>query len=140
MSGSLNKVILMGHVGQDPTIQTFNDGNKMAKLSICTTEKWTNKKNSEKVAQTEWHKVVVHVQSMMPYIETWVKKGSHVYVEGILKNRPFNKDGVEKVITEVHVKGFNHTLMTVSFPKGSSESSSEGSSEVYYGNDDLNDF
>ena len=136
MAGSLNKVTLIGNVGQDPVIQTFPDGNKMAKFSLCTSEKWTNKKTNEKMNQVEWHKIVVNVQGMIPYIETYVRKGCQLYVEGIIKSRPYNKDGVEKVITEIHLKGLNHTLLTLNFTKKEESAAAEHTFDL----DDTIDF
>lgn len=124
MSGSINKVTLMGHVGKDPIIQNFQDGNKMARFSVCTTEKWTNKKTNEKMVQTEWHNIVVHNQTAIPYLEKWVRKGAHLYIEGMLKSRTYtDKNEIERTVQEVVVKGFNHCIMTVSFPRGEDESS-----------------
>jgi len=117
MAGSLNKVILIGNVGQDPIIHTLPDGNKVARLSVCTNEKWTSKKTNEKVTEIEWHKIVVFVPALTSYIESYVKKGCQVYIEGILKKKPYVKDGIEKIVPEIHIKGFNHFLIVLNFAK-----------------------
>jgi single-strand DNA-binding protein len=111
MAGSLNKVCLIGNVGKDPEIRNTQSGQKVANLSLATSESWTDKASGEKKERTEWHRVVVWGQ-LAEVIERFVQKGHKLYIEGQLQTRKWSdKDGVEKYSTEVVLQGFNATLI-----------------------------
>jgi single-strand DNA-binding protein len=110
MAGSLNRVMLIGNVGKDPEIKTLNSGDKIANLSIATSESWTDKSSGEKKEKTEWHRVVVFGQAA-GIVERYVKKGSKIMVEGALQTRKYEKDGVDHYSTEVVLSGFNGKLL-----------------------------
>ena len=97
---SINKVILVGNVGQDPAITNLDNGVKLANFSIATSESYKNKEG-EKVTQTEWHKVVVW-RGLAEVVEKYVKKGMQVYIEGKMKTRSWEKDGITHYITEIY--------------------------------------
>lgn len=101
----LNKVQLIGNLGQDPEIKNLDGGNKIANFSVATSESYTSK-SGEKVTNTEWHRCVVYGKGA-EIIEKYVKKGSRLYLEGSIKTRSWDdKDGVKKYATEITVRDF----------------------------------
>ena len=108
---SVNKVILIGNVGQDPEIRSTQDGRELANFSLATTENWKNKSTGERKDKTEWHKIVVFNQGLVGIVKNYVKKGSKLYIEGQLQTRKWNdNNGVEKYTTEVVLQNFNSSL------------------------------
>lgn len=101
MSGSLNRVQLLGHVGQAPKIKEFQNGGKIASFSIATSESWKDKKTGEKKTQTDWHNVSVQNEHIIGIVERFVSKGSKLYIEGQLKTRSYEDNGTTKYVTEV---------------------------------------
>ena len=87
MSGSVNKVILVGNVGKDPEVKTFQNGGKIVEFSIATSERWNDKQSGEKKEKTEWHRVVVSGENLARVAENYIRKGSKVCVEGKLQTR-----------------------------------------------------
>lgn len=121
MSGSINKVTLIGNLGADPEIRRTTDGRPVANLRIATSESWKDKSTGEKREKTEWHRVVCFNDGLCKVIEQYTKKGSKVYIEGQLQTRKWqDKDGVEKYSTEVVMQGFNSTLVLLDSRNGSS--------------------
>jgi single-strand DNA-binding protein len=111
MSGSVNKVILVGNVGKDPGIRRAQDGRAIATLSIATSESWKDKASGERKEKTEWHRIVIFAEGLVKVVEQYVHKGSKLYVEGQLQTRKWtDKDGAEKYSTEVVLQGFGGTL------------------------------
>jgi single-strand DNA-binding protein len=112
MSGSVNKVILIGNLGRDPEIRRTQDGKPIANLSIATSETWRDKSSGERKEKTEWHRVTVFSEQLCKVIEQYVKKGSKLYIEGQLQTRKYtDKDGVEKYSTEIVLQGYGGTLV-----------------------------
>ena len=112
MSGSLNKVMLIGRLGQDPEVRNTQDGRSLCTFSIATSESWNDKNTGEKREKTEWHRVVVFNEGLVNIIQQYVKKGSNVFLEGQLQTRKWeDKDGIEKYTTEVVLQGFNSTFV-----------------------------
>ena len=110
MSGSLNKVMLIGRLGADPEIRDTKTGGRFATFSLATSERWKDK-SGEQQERTEWNRVVVFQEGLIPVIEQYVTKGSNVFIEGKLQTRKYeDKDGVEKYTTEVVLQGFNSTF------------------------------
>jgi single-strand DNA-binding protein len=108
---SLNKVQLIGNLGQDPEIRSTKDGREIASFSIATTESWKDKNSGERRDKTEWHRVVVFSQGLVGIIKNYVKKGSKLYIEGQLQTRKWiDKDGVDKYTTEIVLQNFNSNL------------------------------
>ena len=108
---SVNKVILVGNVGQDPEIRSTADGRELANFSIATTESWKDKVTGEKKDKTEWHRIVVFSQGLVGVIKNYVKKGSKLYIEGQLQTRKWtDNNGIEKYTTEVVLQNFNSSL------------------------------
>ena len=111
MAGSVNKVILIGNVGKDPEVRTFNNGGKVCNFSIATSESWKDKQTGERKEKTDWHNVAVFNEGLIGIIERYVKKGSKVYIEGALKTRKWqDRDGNDRYTTEVVLQGFNGNL------------------------------
>ena len=111
MAGSVNKVILVGNLGQDPEIRRTQDGRPIANFSVATSESWRDKNTGERREKTEWHRVVCFNEGLCKVIEQYVKKGSKVYIEGQLQTRKWqDNNGVDKYTTEVVLQGFNGNL------------------------------
>lgn len=119
MAGSINKVTLIGNVGNEPEIRQTQQGKEIANLSIATSESWRDKNTGEKREKTEWHRVVVFNEGLVKVIKNYVHKGSKLYIEGALQTRKWTgNDGVEKYTTEVVLQGYNGNL-TMLDSKGS---------------------
>ncbi len=104
---SVNKVMLVGNVGRDPEIRRTNSGDTVASFSVATSETWRDKASGERKERTEWHNVVVFNEQLAKVAETYVKKGSRVYVEGALQSRKFtDKSGNERSVTEIVLQRF----------------------------------
>ncbi len=106
MSGTLNKVMLIGHLGDEVKIHYFEGGNCVARFPLATNETYTNRQTGEKVTNTDWHNIVVRNKAA-EICEKYLSKGDKVYVEGRLKNRQWQgEDGNTRYTTEVHVQDF----------------------------------
>ena len=111
MSGSVNKVILIGNVGQDPEIRSFQTGGKVCNLSIATSERWKDRETKEQKERTQWHRVVVFNEPLINLIEMYVKKGSKLFIEGQLETRKWtDASGQEKYSTEVVLRAYKGEL------------------------------
>jgi len=97
---SLNKASIIGHLGQDPEMRYMPDGTATAAVSIATTDKWKDKKSGEAKEKTEWHRVVFFGK-LAEVVGEYVKKGSQIYVEGKLRTRSWDKDGITRYTTEI---------------------------------------
>ena len=106
MAGSVNKVIIVGNVGNDPEVRTFGNGGKVANLSVATSENWRDKQSGERREKTEWHRVAIFGEGLVGVVERYVKKGSKLYLEGKLQTRKWqDRDGNDKYTTEVVLQG-----------------------------------
>ncbi len=115
MSGSVNKVILVGNLGKDPEIRTKQSGEEMATFSVATSQSWRDKNTGERREKTEWHRVVVFNERICTFVKTYVKKGHKVYIEGELSTRKWSgDDGVDKYTTEVVLSQFRGVLESLS--------------------------
>lgn len=110
MSGSVNKVILIGNVGRNPEIRTSADGKKIANFSLATSETYKDK-TGQKQEKTEWTNVAVFNSGLVELVERYVSKGSRIFVEGSLRTRKWtDKSGIERYTTEVVLSGYNCNL------------------------------
>ena len=125
MAGSVNKVILVGNLGKDPEIRTFQSGSRVANFSIATSESWKDKNSGERKEKTEWHRISILDDRLVDIVEKYVKKGSKLFIEGQLETREYEKDGQKRYLTEVVLRPFRGSL-TMLDSKGSSSSSSMG--------------
>lgn len=111
MAGSVNKVILIGNLGKDPEIRTLNSGDRVANLRIATSETWRDRATGERKERTEWHQVVIFNENLVKVAESFLKKGSKVYVEGALQTRKWtDQTGAERYSTEVVLQKFRGEL------------------------------
>ncbi|APZ46014.1 single-stranded DNA-binding protein [Polaribacter reichenbachii] len=101
-AGTINKVILIGNLGDEVKMHYFDDQNCVGRFPIATSESYTNKQTGEKITNTDWHNIVVR-NGLAKVCEKYIGKGDKVYVEGKLKNRQWEQDGVKRYSTEVHV-------------------------------------
>ncbi len=111
MAGSVNKVILVGNLGADPEIRTLNSGDRVANLSLATSERWRDKASGEMRERTEWHRVVIFNDNLVQLVENYLRKGSKVYVEGQLQTRKWtDQNGQERYTTETVLQRFRGEL------------------------------
>ncbi len=111
MAGSVNKVILIGNLGQDPEVKSFQNGGRIANLRIATSENWKDKNTGEKKERTEWHSVVLNSDGLVGVAERYLRKGSKVYIEGQLRTRKWqDAQGNDRYSTEVSVGGMGGVL------------------------------
>ena len=127
MAGSVNKVILIGNLGADPEVRTFQNGGKVANLRIATSENWKDKNTGERREKTEWHTVAIFQEGLVRIAEQYLKKGSKVYIEGKLQTRKWqDQSGQDRYSTEVVLNGYDGTLTML-------DSRSEGGGGNYGG-------
>ncbi len=113
MAGSVNKVILIGNLGQDPEVKSFQNGGRICNLRIATSENWKDKNTGERKERTEWHTVVLNSDGLVGVAEKYLRKGSKVYIEGQLRTRKWqDASGNDRYSTEVSVGG-NQGVMTM---------------------------
>ena len=112
MSGSVNKVTLVGNLGRDPEIRAMQNGDKIVQLSIATSDRWKDKNSGEQRERTEWHRVVIFNDALGKIAEQYLKKGSTVYLEGQLQTRKWTdqQSGQEKYTTEVVLQRYKGEL------------------------------
>jgi len=111
MAGSVNKVILVGNLGRDPEVRTFQNGGKVCNLRIATSERWRDKASGENRERTEWHSVAIFSEPLARIAEQYLKKGSKVYIEGQLETRKWqDQSGQERYSTEVVLRPFKGEL------------------------------
>ena len=111
MSGSVNKVIIIGNLGRDPEVRTFANGGKVVNLRVATSETWKDKQSGERKERTEWHSVAITNEGLAKIAEQYLRKGSTVYIEGQLETRKWtDQAGVEKYTTEIVLRPFRGEL------------------------------
>jgi single-strand DNA-binding protein len=122
MSGSVNKVIILGNLGNEPEVRNLPSGGKVVNLSVATSESWRDKSTGEKKERTEWHRVVIFSEGLAKLAEQYLKKGSKVYIEGQLQTRKWqDQSGADKYSTEIVLQGFNAALTMLDGPSGDSQ-------------------
>ncbi len=111
MAGSVNKVIIVGNLGRDPEVRSFQNGGKVVNLNIATSESWRDKASGERKERTEWHRVSILNEPLAKIAEQYLKKGSKVYIEGQLETRKWtDQSGAEKYTTEVVLRPYRGEL------------------------------
>ena len=126
MNGTLNKVILIGHLGDDVKLHYFDGGDCIGRFSLATNETYTNKSSGERVTNTEWHNIVLRNKAA-EICEKYLSKGDKVYLEGKIKTRKWqNKEGVDRFTTEIHANEF--TFLTTK--KQSDNPTNQGSADA----------
>jgi single-strand DNA-binding protein len=121
MAGSLNKVMLIGNLGADPEIRSFQNGGKVANLRIATSEQWKDKATGERKEKTEWHTVAIFSEGLVSVVERFLKKVSNVFVEGKLQTRKWqDQNGQDRYSTEIVIQGLGGTLTMLDGAAGGS--------------------
>ncbi len=112
MAYSINKVTLVGNIGSEPEVKTFQNGNKVVNLSLATSERWKDKESGEMKTNTEWHRIAIFNPILADIAEKYIKKGSKVYLEGQLQTRKWqDNSGVDKYTTEIVLQNFRGELL-----------------------------
>jgi single-strand DNA-binding protein len=134
MAGSVNKVILVGNLGADPEVKSFQNGGKICNLRIATSEDWKDRQTGEKKERTEWHTVVLNSEGLVGVAERFLRKGSKVYIEGALRTRKWqDASGNDRYSTEVTVAGFDGKLVMLDGAKGGGGGAGGGSGGGWQG-------
>ena len=134
---SVNKVILVGNVGQDPEIRTTQDGREIANFSVATSESWKDKTTGERKDKTEWHQVVVFSQGLVGIVKNYVKKGSKLYIEGKIQTEEYtNKEGKKCYATKVVLQGYNAVLELLDKKEEQIDSHNKAKANGYQQQDD----
>ena len=121
MAGSVNKVIIVGNLGADPEVKSFQNGGRICNLRIATSEDWKDRTTGEKKERTEWHSVVLQSDGLVGVAERFLKKGSKVYIEGQLRTRKWqDQSGNDRYTTEISVAGFDGKLVMLDGARGGS--------------------
>lgn len=119
MSGSVNKVILVGNLGADPEIRSFQNGGKVANIRIATSEQWKDRNSGDRKEKTEWHTVAIFSEGLVNVVERFLRKGSKVYLEGKLQTRKWqDQQGQDRYSTEVVLQGFDAKLVMLDGAQG----------------------
>jgi single-strand DNA-binding protein len=115
MAGSVNKAIIVGNCGKDPVIRTTQGGQKIATMSLATSESWKDKNTGERRENVQWHTVVIFNENLAKVVEQYIEKGTKVYVEGQIQTRKWqDKQGQDRYTTEIVLQGFHATLQILS--------------------------
>ena len=137
---SLNKVMLIGNLGADPEIRSFQNGGRVANLRIATSERWKDKNTGEMQERTEWHTVAIFSDGLVNVVERYLCKGSKVFVEGKLQTRKWqDQSGNDRYSTEVVIQGFGGTLEMLDGPSGQSQQGNRAPAPAPAPHDDLDD-
>lgn len=126
MSGSLNKVTLIGNLGADPEVRSMQSGDEVVNLSIATSENWKDKNSGERKEKTEWHRVVIFSPGLVNVCKNYLKKGAKIYLEGQLQTRSWEQDGQKKYTTEVVLRGYDAKLVMLDGRSGGGDSAGYG--------------
>ena len=126
MAGSINKVILVGNIGQEPQVRTMQSGQKVVSFSLATSDRWRDRQTGEQKEQTEWHRVVIFNPSLVDVAERMLQKGTKLYLEGSLRTRKWqNQQGVDTFTTEVVLNPYSGTMVILSGAKAMDGSAPE---------------
>lgn len=119
MAGSVNKAVLIGRCGKDPTVRYTQDQRPIVSFSLATDKTWKDRGSGERKQEVTWHNIVIFNTHLAEAAEKFVKKGSHLYVEGEIKNRSWEKDGQKHYITEIIIPAFGGALHLLDRREGS---------------------
>lgn len=137
MAGSVNKVIIVGNLGADPTSKSFQNGGKVVNLRIATSESWKDKGSGDRKEKTEWHSVAIFNEGLANVAERYLRKGSKVYLEGALQTRKWqDQSGADRYSTEIVLQGFNSVLTMLDGAPGQGGGAGGGGREDWGGGDD----
>lgn len=129
MAGSVNKVIIVGNLGSDPEVRSFNNGGRICNLRIATSETWTDKNSGERKERTEWHSVLIRSDGLIGIAEKYLRKGKKVYLEGKLETRKWqDQNGADRYSTEVVLNGPGAVLTMLDGGQGGGSQRGSGQS------------
>ncbi len=118
MAGSINKVILVGNIGQEPQVRTMQSGQKVVSFSLATSDRWRDRQTGEQKEQTEWHRVVIFTPSLVDVAERMLQKGTKLYIEGSLRTRKWqNQQGADTFTTELVLNPYSGQMVILSGAK-----------------------
>ena len=138
MSGSVNKVIILGNLGRDPEVRTFQSGGKVCNLRIATSETWKDKSSGERKERTEWHQVAIYSEPLIRVAEQYLRKGSKVYLEGQLETRKWqDQSGQDRYSTEITLRPFHSQLVMLDGKPDGQSSDTQPTSQGGYGGGDM---
>lgn len=124
---SVNKVILVGNLGADPEVRSFQNGGKVVNFRVATSESWRDKESGERRERTEWTSVAIHNEGLAKVAEQYLSKGSKVYVEGQLETRKWqDQSGNDRYTTEVVLRPYSGSLVLLGDPGGREEDEDDG--------------
>jgi single-strand DNA-binding protein len=127
MAGSVNKVILVGNLGRDPEVRSFQNGGKVVNLRIATSENWKDRNTGERKERTEWHSVAIFSEPLVRIAEQYLRKGSKVYIEGQLETRKWqDQSGQDRYTTEIVLRPYRGELTLLDSAGGSGGGSGGG--------------
>ena len=133
MAGSLNKVTIIGNVGKEPEVRSFQNGGRVASFSVATSERWKDKQSGEQKERTEWHRISVLNENLVGVVEKYVRKGTKLYLEGQLETRKWtDKEGAEKYSTEIVLRPYRGELLLLDKAGGGASMGNDN-----YGQDSL---
>ncbi len=128
----INKVTLLGNIGQDPEIRTTQGGKELASFSLATSETWKDKASGEKKTKSEWHKVVIFNDNLVNLVKNYTQKGSKIYIEGKLQTRDWeDKDGNKKYTTEIILNGFESKIVLLDNKEDNKPKMSESDDKAF---------
>ena len=138
MAGSINKVILVGNIGQEPQVRTMSSGQKVVSFSLATSDRWRDRQTGEQKEQTEWHRVVIFNPNLVEVAERMLQKGTKLYLEGSLRTRKWqNQQGVDTYTTEVILNPFSGQMVILSGAKTMDGMSDGGDAPVAQPREDV---
>ncbi|GGY41107.1 single-stranded DNA-binding protein [Parvularcula lutaonensis] len=138
MAGSVNKVILIGNLGQDPEVRQFGNGGQVCNLSIATSETWKDKQSGERREKTEWHRVAIFSEPLIRVAQNYLKKGSKVYIEGQLETRKWqDQNGQDRYTTEVVLRPYRSELTMLDGRSGGGDQMGGGYGQQISGGSDF---
>lgn len=140
MAGGINKVIVVGNLGKDPEVRTFNNGGKVCNFSVATSESWKDKQTGEKKEKTEWHNIAIYSEGLANVAEKYLRKGSKVYLEGKLQTRKWqDQSGNDRYSTDIVLQGFDAKLEMLDSRGGSGGGQSSSNNDGWGSGGQSND-
>lgn len=125
---SLNKVLIIGHLGRDPEVRSFQNGGKVVNLRVATSEHWRDKSTGERKERTEWHSIAIFAEHACKFAEQYLRKGSQVYIEGQLETRKWqDQSGTDRYTTEIVLRPYSGTLSSLD-KRGDGQQGQQGGS------------
>ena len=133
MAGSVNKVILVGNLGRDPEVRQFQNGGQVCNLSIATSENWKDKNTGERKERTEWHRVAIFNEGLVRVAQSYLRKGSKVYIEGQLETRKWqDQSGQDRYTTEIVLRNYSGQLTMLDGREGGGMGAGGGGGSMGY--------